>query len=207
MKTTIRGVIFDMDGVLIDAREWHYEALNKALAVFGYQISRYEHLTSYDGLPTREKLRRLTVEKGLPEPLHKLIAKLKQRYTEDIIAVQCRPRFEKEYMISRLRSRGLKLGVASNAVRDSVVSMLSKSNILDAFDFHLSNQDVEKQKPDPEIYLKAADQMGFDPHQLVVVEDNHYGVEAAKTSGCHVIQVSGVEDVNLELIENFLASV
>ena len=196
-----------MDGVLVDAREWHYEALNKALAVFGFGVSRYEHLTAYDGLPTREKLRRLTVEKGLPEPLHNLIAKLKQRYTEDIIAVQCHPAFEKEYMISRLRSRGLKLGVASNAVRDSVVSMLSKSGILDGFDFYLSNQDVTTQKPDPEIYLKAADQMGLDPCQIVVVEDNHYGVEAAKASGCHVIQVGGVEDVNLELIENFLASV
>ena len=49
----IRGVVFDMDGVLIEAKDWHYEALNRALGLFGFGISRYEHLTTYDGLPTR----------------------------------------------------------------------------------------------------------------------------------------------------------
>ena len=52
----IRAVIFDMDGVLIDARDWHYEALNKALNLFGMEISRYDHLVTYDGLPTKKKL-------------------------------------------------------------------------------------------------------------------------------------------------------
>ena len=65
----IKAIIFDMDGVLIDAKDWHYEALNRALGLFGYQISRHEHLTTYDGLPTRVKLRMLTRERGLPEKL------------------------------------------------------------------------------------------------------------------------------------------
>lgn len=51
----IKAVIFDMDGVLIDAKEWHFEALNTALGLFGMQISRYDHLVTYDGLPTRRK--------------------------------------------------------------------------------------------------------------------------------------------------------
>ena len=53
----IKAIIFDMDGVLIDAKEWHYEALNNALQLFGYKISREDHLATFDGLPTREKLR------------------------------------------------------------------------------------------------------------------------------------------------------
>ncbi|HCF3308648.1 TPA: HAD hydrolase-like protein, partial [Pseudomonas aeruginosa] len=52
----IKAVIFDMDGVLIEAKDWHYDALNKALNLFGYNISRHDHLTSYDGLPTSRKL-------------------------------------------------------------------------------------------------------------------------------------------------------
>ena len=51
MSHEIKAVVFDMDGVLIDAREWHYEALNRALALLGYEITRYEHLSTYDGLP------------------------------------------------------------------------------------------------------------------------------------------------------------
>ena len=70
-----------MDGVLIDAKEWHYEALNKALALFGYQISRYEHLVTYDGLPTRKKLEMLSMEQGLPVQLHSFINEMKQLYT------------------------------------------------------------------------------------------------------------------------------
>ena len=76
----IKAVLFDMDGVLIDAKEWHYEALNKALNLFGYNIERYEHLTSFDGLPTSVKLEKLTVEKGLPRSLHKFINEMKQKY-------------------------------------------------------------------------------------------------------------------------------
>lgn len=59
----IKAVLFDMDGVLIDAREWHYDALNQALALFGFAITRQEHENYYDGLPTRVKLQRLTEEK------------------------------------------------------------------------------------------------------------------------------------------------
>jgi beta-phosphoglucomutase len=49
----IKAVIFDMDGVLIDAKEWHYESLNDALSNFGYEISHHDHLVTYDGLPTK----------------------------------------------------------------------------------------------------------------------------------------------------------
>lgn len=52
----IKAVLFDMDGVLIDAKDWHYEALNKALGLFGLGISRYDHLHTFDGLPTNVKL-------------------------------------------------------------------------------------------------------------------------------------------------------
>ena len=55
----IKAIIFDMDGVLIEAKDWHYEALNRALSLFGMEISRYDHLVTYDGLPTTKKLEML----------------------------------------------------------------------------------------------------------------------------------------------------
>ena len=66
----IKAVVFDMDGVLIDAREWHYVALNRALALFGMEISRADHLTTFDGLPTRRKLEILSTTENLPRELH-----------------------------------------------------------------------------------------------------------------------------------------
>ena len=104
----IKAVLFDMDGVLIDAKDWHYEAMNKALSLFGYTIARYEHLTSYDGLPTSVKLEKLSVEKGLPRSLHKFINEMKQRYTMTEIHNKCRPVFIHEYALSRLKSEGFR---------------------------------------------------------------------------------------------------
>lgn len=63
MERKIKAVLFDMDGVLIDAKEWHYEALNKALKLFGMEISRYDHLNTFDGLPTKVKLMMLAKKK------------------------------------------------------------------------------------------------------------------------------------------------
>ncbi|MDS1346373.1 HAD hydrolase-like protein [Planktothrix agardhii] len=77
----ISAILFDMDGVLVDATEWHYQALNRALHLFGFNISRYQHLSTYNGLPTRKKLEVLTVEQSLPLGLHEIICKLKQIYT------------------------------------------------------------------------------------------------------------------------------
>ena len=107
--TKITAVVFDLDGVLVDATEWHYEALNRSLQLFGFSISRYEHLSTYNGLPTRKKLEMLTVEKGLPVALHGLINRVKQVYTREEILTKCRPVFEKEYMMSRLKSDGYRL--------------------------------------------------------------------------------------------------
>lgn len=193
----IKAVIFDMDGVLIDAKDWHYEALNKALTLFGYNISRYEHLVTYDGLPTTKKLEMLSLERDLPRALHKFLNELKQIYTMEIVHAKCKPMFQHEYALSNLKAKGYKLAVASNAVRRSVEVMLEKANILHYFDAVLSNQDVKKSKPDPEIYHKAIDLLGCQPDECLVVEDNEKGIAAARSSGAHLMVVQTVFDVTL----------
>lgn len=200
----IKAVIFDMDGVLIEAKDWHYEALNRALAHFGHCISRYDHLVTFDGLPTRKKLEMLTREQGLPKALHGLINDLKQRYTLEIVHARCRPYFPHEYAISRLKARGYKLGVASNAVRASVELMLGKAALADYFDALVSNQDVRLPKPAPDIYLHAAARLGVLPSECLVVEDNHHGIAAAEAAGAHVMVVGGIADVNWDNINHHL---
>ena len=70
---TIKAVLFDMDGVLIDARDWHYHALNEALHPFGFEISYEDHLSRFNGLSTGAKLNILTAEYGFPLSLHTLV--------------------------------------------------------------------------------------------------------------------------------------
>lgn len=191
----ISCVLFDLDGVLVDATDWHYLALNRALGLFGFDISRYEHLSDYNGLPTRRKLQMLTIEKGLPAALHNTLSRLKQVYTRDEILAKCRPVFEKEYMLSRLRKEGYRLAVCSNSIRESLQMMVHQSGLDDYFEFLVSNEDVSKPKPDPEIYLKAIARMGTTPPETLIVEDSPHGLEAARRSAAHICQVSGFADV------------
>lgn len=192
----IKAVIFDMDGVLIDAKEWHYEALNRALALFGYEISRYDHLVTYDGLPTSKKLEMLSMEKGMPRKLHSFINDLKQQYTVDKIFTDCHPVFAHEYALSMLKKENYRIAVASNSIRKTIELMMEKSNLIGYLDFFLSNQDVTKPKPDPEIYQTAVRRLGLSPKECLVVEDNHNGIQAAKAAGTHVMEVNTVYDVN-----------
>jgi beta-phosphoglucomutase-like phosphatase (HAD superfamily) len=203
----IKAVIFDMDGVLIDAKEWHYEALNQALRLFGHEISRFEHVTAYDGLPTRKKLEMLTRQRGLPASLHGFINEMKQAYTMDAIHAHCRPTFAHEYALSRLKGQGYQLGVASNSIRATVEAMMARAALDPYLEFKLSNEDVCNGKPDPEIYLKAISLLGLTPDACLVVEDNENGLKAARASGAHVMQVETVHDVNLENILRYIQSV
>lgn len=197
---TIRAVVFDMDGVLVDARDWHYEALNRALAHVGCAISRFDHLVTYDGLPTRDKLEMLTLEHGLPRSLHGFLNDLKQRYTMDIVATRCRPTFAHEYALSRLRHDGLRLAVASNSVRSSISAIMEKTALAQYLEFTLSNQDVSRAKPNPEIYTTAVERLELEPREVLVVEDNEKGVRAATEAGTHVLQVRGPADVTYDLV-------
>ena len=203
----IKGVVFDMDGVLIDAKDWHYEALNRALNHFGFNISRYDHLVTFDGLPTKDKLKMLSVEQGLPESLHSFLNDLKQSYTMELVNARCKPTFQHEFALSRLHHSGYKLGVASNSVRNTVTAMMEKSALAPYLQFQLSNEDVAHGKPAPDIYLKAAEKLGLEPHQCLVVEDNPKGVESAERAGCPVLIVESVFDVTLDNIQKRIAEI
>ena len=96
---------------------------------------------------------------------------------------------------SRLRTEGYKLAVCSNSVRESVQLMVHQSGLDEYFDFLVSNEDVSRPKPDPEIYATAIARLGVSPTEVLIVEDAPHGVEAARLSGAHVCQVSGFVDV------------
>lgn len=198
----IKAVIFDMDGVLIDAREWHYDALNKALGLFGRSISRYDHLVTFDGLPTKRKLEMLSLVDSLPTKLHGFINDLKQQYTMEIVYTTCKPVFQQQYALSSLKNEGYHLAVCSNSVRKTVEIMMEKAALIDYLDFFLSNQDVAHGKPDPEIYTKAIARLNLQPQECLIVEDNEHGIRAAIDSGAHVLKVDSPADVHFYNIKN-----
>ena len=198
----IKAILFDMDGVLIEAKDWHYEALNRALALFGMPISRVDHITNFDGLPTSKKLEFLSLERGLPNELHEFINTMKQKYTMEIVHTRCKPFFAHEYALSRFHALGYKMAVCSNSVRNSVVTMMNYASLTEYLDLMVSNEDVSSGKPDPEMYLKAMAHFKLQPEECLIIEDNENGIKAAKASGGHLHVVRHTGEVNFENIHN-----
>ena len=201
----IKLVVFDLDGVLVDARELHYEALNLALAEVGnqYVINRSEHLSTYDGLSTTKKLGMLTQSKELPENMHDFVWRTKQKKTIEIID-DFTPDFRIQNILKKLKSSGYMVACATNSIRDTAKLQLIRKGFFEYIDFLYTNQDVNKPKPSSEIYMRCMLKADVDPNETLVIEDSHHGRKAALNSGAHLCPVKNSSDVTYEKINEHI---
>jgi HAD superfamily hydrolase (TIGR01509 family) len=192
-----KAVLFDLDGVLVDACDWHYEALNRALKeVAGYEVSRQDHETTYNGLPTKVKLKALA-EKGLiQESDIERISELKQELTVGVIEDLCTVDSSKTQLMARLKKEGYKLACVTNSIRKTARLMLKNSGVLEYLDCVISNEDVCNAKPHPEGYIKALVMLNCLPQNAIIVEDSPKGIQAAKLVGAKVVEVANATEVN-----------
>ena len=191
MKTKL--VIFDLDGVLVEAKNIHYDALNQALGD-DYAISWKEHLSTYDGLKTFQKLDMLSEQKGLPTEIHKQIWESKQKLTLQKLK-QLKPNQNLQQLMNALVDEGYKISVCSNSIRKTVLTVLSKLGLMEYMDYIISNEDVQNSKPHPEMYWRAISKMGCLPSETLIVEDSPYGLLAAARSKAHVLRVKNPTEV------------
>jgi HAD superfamily hydrolase (TIGR01509 family) len=189
----IKLIIFDLDGVLVEAKNIHFNALNKALGE-RYSISWDEHLSIYDGLKTNQKLEMLHERKGLPKDQFKTIWEDKQKYTLEELS-NLKPNIELQKSLDNLVNDGFKLAVCSNSIRKTVLTVLSKFDIIDRFDLILSNEDVNNSKPHPEIYWRAMSLLNMLPEETLIIEDSPYGLLAANRSTANVYRVNSPKEL------------
>jgi beta-phosphoglucomutase-like phosphatase (HAD superfamily)/dTDP-glucose pyrophosphorylase len=199
--TTPELVIFDLDGVLIDSKELHFEALNEALREIDskFEISHSNHSTKYDGLSTRRKLEMLHSEKGFPLEHFEKVWKLKQDITLRMLGEIKRDEELISFMVF-LQNQGIKLAVASNAVRNTIDLVLRNLGIIDFFSLILSNEDVKSSKPHPEIYWKTMMHFEVVPDATVIFEDSYVGRLAALRSGARLIPIENRRDLTWQRI-------
>jgi HAD superfamily hydrolase (TIGR01509 family) len=200
MVDKIKLVIFDLDGVLVEAKNIHFDALNEALGT-QYSISWNEHLSTFDGLKTNQKLEMLSQLKGLPINQHSEVWNRKQKIT-----LQKLKELESDKTLQDLMrflsNKSYKIAVCSNSIRKTVLTVLSKLGIIEYMDLILSNEDVKNSKPHPEMYWKAISMMGCLPEETLIVEDSPYGLLAASRSKSHILRVKNTKEVNIQNIEN-----
>jgi HAD superfamily hydrolase (TIGR01509 family) len=202
-------IIFDLDGVLVEAKQIHFDTLNQALKEIeiitgnSYVITEAEHLSIYDGLKTTQKLEMLTKNKGLHADFYDDVWYRKQYLTIEAIS-QLQPDIKMIELFKKLRNMGYKLACASNSIRRSVLVMLAKIGIIEYMDLILSNEDVKNSKPHPEMYWKAMSMMECLPEETLIVEDSPHGLLAASRSRANVLRVDNPKDLTFEKIENKL---
>jgi beta-phosphoglucomutase len=196
----IEAVLFDLDGVLVDACDWHYLSLNRALKeVVGFSISREEHITTYNGLPTKVKLEML----GLDEEQTKQAWKLKQDYTLDTIRENGTVYEEKIDLFEYLIESGIKIVCVTNSIQMTTFEMLKTTGQFDYFDMIVTNEDVENNKPHPDCYNLAVKNLDIEPNKCIIVEDSPKGMQAAKSSVVPNSNIWNVDNSTEVTLENF----
>jgi HAD superfamily hydrolase (TIGR01509 family) len=189
------AILFDLDGVLVDACEWHYESLNLALRDFGLdEISREQHVSTFNGLPTKVKLNMLGIDGGLADRVNRR----KQDRTLEIIKTTAKTDHTKVELLSHLKANGIMVACVTNSIRETATAMLNATGQLNYIDLLVSNEDVVRNKPHPDCYDLAIERMRVDPDRCLCVEDSPKGIAAAHRSRAKsVCEVSNPTDVCL----------
>ncbi len=200
----IRAILFDLDGVLVDACDWHYLALNRALEeVIGSSISREDHVTTYNGLPTKVKLEML----GLDEEQSKKVWQLKQDYTLDTIKKNGKTQKEKIELFKHLKSLGIKIACVTNSIKMTTLEMLKSTGQFEHFNIIITNEDVENNKPHPDCYNLAVKKLDIKPNECIIIEDSPKGTQAAKSSvvpDSNIWNVKNSKEVTLKNFRRFI---
>ena len=198
----IKLIIFDLDGVLTESKDLHFEALNQALEFFGETPITYEeHISKYDGKPTREKLKM----KGIPSGMIAGINHKKQEITGVLLEKKIKkdPKFID--IFKRLKEDEFIVNVASNSVMYTIQLVLFNMGIMKYVDHIVSNQDVEIGKPHPEMYMKCMVHSKVGPRDTIIIEDSYVGRQGAFNSGAYLCAVRNPEDVTYEFIKRNIA--
>ncbi len=191
----MKAILFDLDGVLVNAAPWHEEAFCRAVAdITGVVITKEEHARHLNALPTRVKLAKL-LEAGriLPEHLERITLH-KQGLTQVAIGAYCKPEPQRIECL-KWASTQWQLGCVTNSIRTTAHHMLTKAGLLPYLQLLLTNEDAPFPKPDPYLYWMACSRFRLSPADVLAVEDHQVGVDAATAAGCvvwHLTQYSGL---------------
>ena len=191
-------ILFDLDGVLIDAKDIHFYALNEALPQ-NYIISPEDHRNLYDGRTTSDKLKLLSERVGLPYDQHSEIMTKKQQLTRQKIK-DLPLNHDAISLFLALKIEGYIIGVCSNSIRVTLETALAVTGLKDLCDYTWSAEDVSHSKPYPYIYWHAMMAAGVLAEDTIIIEDSPVGLMAAARSGANYIRVQSTKEVTVENI-------
>jgi beta-phosphoglucomutase len=197
----IKLILFDLDGVLVDACDWHWISLNGALKeICNFELSYEEHMKTFNALPTSKKLETLVAQNRISTIDVDRIWELKQKNTYETIEKHAEIDYDKIELMKELKSRNFKIGCVTNSIRTSAELMLKKTGQFEYIDYLVSNNDMDEPKPAPDGYNQAMSYFNISEMHTLIVEDSDRGYTAAVLSGAHVMRVKDSYEVTTENI-------
>jgi beta-phosphoglucomutase family hydrolase len=184
----MRGVLWDLDGTLADSSEFHWQAWREAMDAAGVPITREQFLASF-GQRNDAILSRWLGASATPERIRQIGDAKEARYRELIAAAGLQPLPGAAEWVRRLHAEGWRQAIASSAPRLNIESMVAVLGFGDYIDAVVGAEDVRRGKPDPEVFLTAAERIGVPANRCIVVEDAAAGIEAARRGGMRSIGV------------------
>ena len=178
----MKAVIFDMDGVLVDSQPYHFKADIDTMAEYGV-IKDQKFYEAFAGTLTSDRMRILKDLFKLDIPVEEMVKKREDMILEIMAREDIKPVSGIPEFLKSIKNRGLKTAVASSSGYDLIGLILSRLGISEYFDSITSGNDVKRGKPDPDVFLLAAERIGAEPSECLVVEDSENGVRAAKAAG------------------------
>ena len=187
-----RGVIFDLDGVLVDTGWAHRQSWLDLAEKEGFDISD-EFFRKTFGMQSSEILAEL-LGTDLPEEKVRGMAQWKEARYREIVADKLKPANGVKALLDDLKSQQFLMAVGSSTPQANVEFLIERLGLTDYFDAYVAEEDVTKGKPDPQTFLKAAEKLSLTPACCVVVEDAVQGVQAGKAAGMSVVAVTTTRD-------------
>jgi beta-phosphoglucomutase len=189
------GVIFDMDGVLVDSYRAHLQSWQEAAGAFGVQMSPQDFARTF-GRTSREIIRQLWPATFSDDQVNRFDLAKEARYRE-ILESDFPEMPGAAQLIRTLHDAGFKLAVGSSAPPENVAVLLRRLHNGNLFTATVSGAEVEHGKPDPEIFLLAASKLALSPERCAVIEDAPTGLQAAKRAGMVAIALPGTAPIDV----------
>jgi beta-phosphoglucomutase family hydrolase len=187
-RPTIKAVIFDLDGTLIDSEPNYFETDRKLLAEYGVTDFGLEMKNKYVGIGSKQMMEDMIKIYQINETVENLLAKKNKYYLE--IARSSTVVFpEMLNLLELFKANNYPMAVASGSSPEAIDLALSVTNLKKYLDVILSAENVRRGKPAPDVFLEAAKQLGVPAENCLVMEDSQYGVEAAKSAFMHCVAV------------------
>lgn len=201
----IKAILYDLDGTLADCADWHALALNMTLKeLCNFEISKDEHISTFNGLPTKKKLDILIDQRRITINMYQEICNKKQQYTKDIIESSAKLDPIKIKLHRQNRWNGLKSACVTNSITETATLILEKTGQLNYMEFVISNEVVNYPKPHGEGFIIAMIRLGVYPAETIIVEDSPVGIQAAKSTGANVWEIKNSHEVNYDNFQQFM---